>query len=245
MQSPLEFDLVPGKKVLVSRRCVEIVGSWNPRGVWEGHWMQRIAEYLRERPEDWTKGPLLLDVGANTASFCMIPALFNGLRSYAYEPNPVVADMARENIALNNLQDKVSLWPFAVGAENKDEVVLHVPIGPETGLATLGDNVLRFDAKNAGTCVVTRMVTLDEHVGLDTPVAFIKIDTEGYELFVLRGAEQIIAKWKPGLLLEYNPVNAQQCGVDLRDLDELLQAWGYAVTCYDKENLFCEPVRVL
>jgi FkbM family methyltransferase len=43
---------------------------------------------------------------------------------------------------------------------------------------------------------------------------FLKIDTEGYELFVLKGAEQTLRKFKPVVIVEQKPGNGERFGLD-------------------------------
>jgi FkbM family methyltransferase len=60
-------------------------------------------------------------------------------------------------------------------------------------------------------------------------VSFIKIDTEGFETFVIRGAEQTIRRCKPCLMVEQKPGHAQRFGVGEKDAIPLLESWGAKV----------------
>ena len=44
-------------------------------------------------------------------------------------------------------------------------------------------------------------------------VDLIKIDTEGWEYFVLKGGKQTINKYRPIILMEFEEINMNQCGV--------------------------------
>lgn len=57
-------------------------------------------------------------------------------------------------------------------------------------------------------------------------VDFIKIDVEGWEWHVVRGAEKTIRKWKPVMILEQKPNNAERYGVKQFKATSLLEKWG-------------------
>ena len=50
-----------------------------------------------------------------------------------------------------------------------------------------------------------------------------KLDTEGSELYILRGAKNMIMRDHPIMLIEYNETNMKQCGVVKDDLDNFLR----------------------
>lgn len=60
-------------------------------------------------------------------------------------------------------------------------------------------------------------------------VDLIKIDTEGYELFVLRGAEETIKKWKPVIIVEQKPNHGGKYGISDTAAVDQLKDWGYTV----------------
>ena len=104
-------------------------------------------------------------------------------------------------------------------------MTLKVPLDQtQSGLATVG-TPLRFVAKKAvdvpqialdltGTALIKRA----PHV--------VKIDVEGAELDVLRGAEAFLNEHKPLLVIEVDPRNTAQCGYTPEDVYALLKRWG-------------------
>jgi len=69
------------------------------------------------------------------------------------------------------------------------------------------------------------------------PVDFIKCDTEGYEYFIIKGAEKTINKYHPELFIEIHETNCRQCGVTGQLLIDLLHSMNYKlVTIKDNEN---------
>lgn len=62
-----------------------------------------------------------------------------------------------------------------------------------------------------------------------TEVGFIKLDCEGYEPYILRGAEQTIKKYKPVILMEEKNFSKRYYGEEGNLAVELLLGWGYTM----------------
>jgi len=60
-----------------------------------------------------------------------------------------------------------------------------------------------------------------------TTCDLIKIDVEGFEGQVLDGAQQVLRKWKPLVILELNSEALERCGFCERDIYEKLDSLGY------------------
>ena len=69
-------------------------------------------------------------------------------------------------------------------------------------------------------------------------VDLIKIDTEGCELLVLKGAQELIKKCHPDILCEYWEPNTKQFGYHPSEITKLLVSHGYKYTRVGKEDLF-------
>ena len=62
-----------------------------------------------------------------------------------------------------------------------------------------------------------------------TEVGFIKLDCEGYEPYILQGAEQTIKKYKPVILMEEKNYSKRYYGEEGNLAVDLLLAWGYTM----------------
>lgn len=71
-----------------------------------------------------------------------------------------------------------------------------------------------------------------------TELDFLKIDVEGWELSVLQGAEQVIRKFCPVIVVEQKPDNAERYGVDRFAARDLLISWG-AKQLWEKSGDYC------
>ena len=188
-----------------------------------------------------TPASVLYDVGANAGYvFVALTRLLAGrLRSVAFEPQPSLARAAAVSAALNGFAD-VSVFPTLVGPKS-GEATLFI----ETGAAQAS---LR-SASTDGTRLVAPMVALDDFVqrGDAQPPDLIKVDVEGAEIDVFRGAEALIRTRQPYLVFETFPHLMARFGTSRAELLRYLHALGgytfYATDAKYPEVLTPEPVE--
>ena len=174
---------------------------------------------------------LFVDVGASTGWFSMIMGC-RGVDVVAFECNPRAIDRWHVNAALNNLERHAVLHEVAL-SDKEGEAVFHSTEGlPLTSGGTINPTLAPpINRKKRET---VRTATLDSFDLQD--VSFIKIDVEGNEEPVLRGARETIARWKPMMVLEANT------GQHEKALASWLTANGYGYRVVDKRNMLCTPV---
>lgn len=166
-------------------------------------------------------GAVALDIGANIGVFTLKMSDLVGKsgKVLAFEPHPTNASQLQENIGLNNLEN-CSLYQIALGEETG---LVQMPVVDplNQGMAKIMDN------SEASAIKVLCQRGDDIHeINELTRLDCIKIDTEGYELAVLTGLEQTIAKHNPVLLIEFD----NQLGLDLRPLLQWIIARKYQVS---------------
>ena len=147
-------------------------------------------------------GDVVLDVGANVGFFTVVCAHLVGARGRvcAFEPVPANVAAIRRNARLNR-QAQVSVAMTAVGDRNGRATLV---LARHAGGAALAGCDRPPDARGELQVPVT---TLDawlagERAGLPGPVRLVKVDVEGAELAVLRGAAGLVAADRPLLLVE-------------------------------------------
>ena len=149
--------------------------------------------------------PVIFDVGANNGDWSAMVLKTNKFsKIHAFEPQPALAAQIAAtypDIAVNNL---------AVG-ESSGQLDLYDYVDhPGSQHASLLKGVI--DSIHGGTPRVTKVsvVTLDEYCrehGVDH-IDFLKIDVEGFELAVLRGAKEMLARGKvEAIQFEFNEMN--------------------------------------
>ena len=159
-----------------------------------------------------------LDVGTNTGSFCFMTLFDKNIECAAFEPNKEVYEILCENIDLNDLNKQLKSYNFGLWNEDTTKE-LKIPVNTkDSGLSTLGSNPTRFAYDNQTGEYTTMKIECKK---LDTcmnenyftkKVDAIKIDSEGAELFILKGAKELLQRDKPMILLEYFDLNTQQFG---------------------------------
>lgn len=129
---------------------------------------------------------LALDVGAYTGLYALLAAR-NGARVMAFEPNPAVYDRLLQNVAANGYLD---LTPVPLALSDR------------CGRAAMTVNaaVKLTSAGRLSEGSTVELVTMDS-LELESVVA-VKIDVEGHECAVLRGALQTLIRCSPLLITE-------------------------------------------
>jgi len=164
---------------------------------------------------------VLWDLGANVGFFSLLGARLAGPdgRVVAWEPVPAVAAHAREAALRSGLDAQVEVRAGAVGAVAGREELLVAVDESWSHLAARG-NV-------AGTrSLSVAVTTLDEVLVAGAPPPdVVKLDVEGSEADVLRGARRLLAEHRPALVIELHGTAAEVC--------ELLDDAGYAAERLD------------
>jgi len=148
----------------------------------------------------------ILDVGANIGCTSL---LFGdlGQQVVAFEPLPRTFELLEKNIT-RSTKNNIRALPFALGDED-GEVEMYF-LDENRSMAFILDRTSRDDRPSA-VIQVKRLDNLFPEIALDR-LDFMKIDVEGYELRVLKGAEKIISKYRPIVQMEFNSwtLNVQQ-----------------------------------
>lgn len=178
-------------------------------------------------------GEVVIDIGAQYGDFAILCAkIWKAERIYAFEPLKKNYELALKLFQLNEINN-IELKNLAIGSENG---FAEAEVG-ETMLRLLGNKV-------SGDIMVSAIDSMPfESVDL------IKIDSEGSELEVLKGADSTILKFHPRLIIEVHSRLLKESV--LRFLEER----GYILLFADKpkfrpnmdldmtQNLFLSPIK--
>jgi FkbM family methyltransferase len=189
-------------------------------GVHEWEELQFCLRYLRP-------GDHFVDVGANVGVFStLVGTRIPGVRITAVEPFPPVRKDLLANLALNNLSSDVVVVVDSALSDAPGEATFEV----------LDRDVLNRLAPGSGTDdgastgITVAVTTLHELVG-DDPPALIKIDVEGSELLVMKGARRLLARENgvaPVLLFEHAGYCAH-FGITPAEVRAFLRSVGYTI----------------
>jgi FkbM family methyltransferase len=132
------------------------------------------------------RGATLFDVGANTGQ--TIDAFVNNFREpriFSFEPSPATFATLQE---IYGGKANICLEPTAVG-DKEETLPFHV-----TPDYSVNDSLLNPAWSARAAQVPVRVITLDNYCskhGIHS-IDFLKIDTQGYDLHVLRGANEMV-----------------------------------------------------
>lgn len=146
-----------------------------------------------------TDSSVILDIGANIGCTAL---LFGELSKfvYAYEPSKTTFNFLKINI-VNAEINNIFLHNIGLGDQAGDFTLTFNPANRSGGFVS--NQISASDGHTTENIVVS---TLDEEVNKLRlkKIDFIKIDVEGFEGHVLRGATNSLRNFKPKVLLELN-----------------------------------------
>lgn len=165
-------------------------------------------------------GMTLLDIGANIGLYSLLSAKRLGGSGFvhAFEPTPFVANRLRDNVRLNHFHN-VIVNQIAL-SDQAGTVKFYVHEEADcSSLAAVSSNSIEVQT-----------MSLDEYLrrAAIQRVDLIKIDVEGAEVKVLRGAQALLSRPDaPTIMLEFNPPLLTLMGTSDDELAALLSSYGY------------------
>jgi len=177
-----------------------------------------------------TPGWTVLDIGANVGYFSVIAGVLGGPGSQvvAFEPNPRLADMLAQSIILNPSLS-IDLERLGV-ADRLGELPLHLSSqSRNSGLSSLRADLPDRD----GEVITVPLTTVDDYcASRNLHPDLIKIDVEGFELQVLRGAATTLAAHTPSVICEITPQRD-----DPQAIIDLVSGHGYTPYAIDDDGI--------
>jgi FkbM family methyltransferase len=192
-------------------------------------------------------GDTFVDVGTHVGFFSSLAASLVGAdgRVVSFEPEARNFGQLNDHVALNGFSN-VDRVNAAVGAE-EGQAEFWVNADNDGGHALWnvgkhGYNQLSRQRENRQVVPVT---TLDSHfakAGLRIP-KLIKIDAEGCELGVLKGAGALLARGVPYVICEINHFALEQMGTSEAELRAFMSGYGYQTNALNPETGEIVPLR--
>lgn len=172
-----------------------------------------------------SEGDTVIDVGANLGLYSILVSgwISSSGRIHAFEPNPDMCSLLAENVRLNGLTN-IEINSLAV-SDNVGEGVLHV--NRESALSSMGETKRGSVARDERILITT----LDDYVKQHnlSCVDFLKIDVEGFEGHVLRGARSMLANQSDLVILcELSAKNFGPLGFSVGDVLGMMDSLGYS-----------------
>ena len=176
------------------------------------HHLEGALAHLRNR---WSDAEAI-DAGANVGAFTRVLAE-RFARVHAFELAPETTACLTRNVADWGLGDRVAVYPCAVSDRHERVGIAHDP----RKRRSISLQAVEVPEGMRGAAAMP----LDA-IGLRGPLAFLKIDVEGYELKALGGAVKLVERHRPLVMMEVKP--DADGGTDWRAHDWLVER-GYRV----------------
>ena len=141
------------------------------------------------------------DIGANYGTHSLL-LLSQGISTVSFEPNYSLNESFQLLCKENNLEGRMENYALS---DTSGRVKLHFP-ADATWLGTIVDSEASvLKESHQMQSIEVPMITLDEYVRtMNTIPDLIKIDTEGNEISVLKGARELIKNRRPLIIFESN-----------------------------------------
>jgi FkbM family methyltransferase len=188
-------------------------------------------------------GDTVLDIGANIGAHALPLAR-------CVSPKGKVIAFEPTTYAYNKLRQNVSLNPPLANLIQAEQIMLvgsdDTQVEPQLYSSwQIHDTAANTHPKHGGRLMDTtgaRNMTLDRYVAEHNSgrVSFIKMDVDGHECQVLRGARELLQRDKPILLMEIMPYGLEENGDSLEKLFEILLPLGYRLFGLDGSPLYAD-----
>jgi FkbM family methyltransferase len=170
-------------------------------GVYEPETIQTLSRIIKS-------GDVVLDIGANIGAITLPLALYVGDSGHviAFEPTTWAYEKLKKNLSLNHqLSQRVKaehMMLLETEQQAPDFVYSSWSLTAEEDDLTHPQHKGRLMTTNG-----VKVISLDQYLK-ENPVDkldFIKLDVDGYELPVLKGAQKTISFYRPKIILEMAP----------------------------------------
>lgn len=198
-------------------------GEWEPDETW------LLRKILRP-------GDIFLDVGANVGYFSLLAASIVGEqgRVIAVEAVPPTAELLQRNIDLNGFRN-VEVHNCAA-SDTPGQLNIGRPShgSGQSSLRLRGDSVTQWEVQAQ---------RLDDLIGQELPLRFVKMDIEGAECLALKGAANMLSRADaPMVICEVTDSYLRELGSSALELLKLMEGYGFT-KMYDVHNRSLKPIN--
>lgn len=182
-------------------------------GLHEFSEMSFLLQFLRQ--ED-----LFIDVGANVGSYTILASAHVGAETIAFEPVKSTYENLIQNIIINQIHNKVTVHNKAVG--NNTGYI---------NITNSFDTLNHITNRNEKDTIKVSICRLDDVIKEKNPI-LIKIDVEGFETEVLKGAKKVLNNDKlKAIIIELNG-SGKRYGYDEKNIHDNLVNLGFTPYLY-------------
>jgi len=213
----------------------------NDRLAWRLRCEEAFEPEVREEIERIASRRInVIDIGANIGYYTILASRLIGpdQRVFSFEPQARAVSKLRRNIEANALSN-VEVFSCAL-ADTPGTVAFNLPAEGAEAYGSMHANG-RFRVAKTVEIEAHRLDDVLERLG-NPKIGLVKMDSEGAELLILRGATKLLSSPdKPNLIFEANEVNCKPFGYCVFDILQFVQSFGYKLRQVDYEDWIAEP----
>ncbi|MEO9070116.1 MAG: FkbM family methyltransferase [Ginsengibacter sp.] len=192
-------------------------------GIYEPRTIRIIEKNLSE-------GDVMIDAGANIGAISLPIAKKKNVTIFGFEPAHHIYKTLQKNIVINKLKNMKAL-PLALSNE-AGEVDFYESdrVHGWSGIVKI-DSFLHYKVPATTLDSFTKENNIEE-------IAVLKVDVQGWEYFVLKGAEELINQKKiKNIIFEFEWWAEKNAGLDMGAAQNFLLSKGYALQTLDGRPL--------
>jgi FkbM family methyltransferase len=169
---------------------------------------------------------VVFDIGANIGFLTLnFAKKCPGGFVFSFEPDTDNFSALQHNVLQNNFKN-ICIFRNALGAKSESAHLYKLYVNNPGANRILPEKPDKpYQVENVEVLALDDLV---ERMALQR-IDMVKIDVEGFEIFVLKGSQKVIKKWKPILFVELSEKNLRQQGYSASALIEFVGNMGYEI----------------
>lgn len=188
--------------------------------------MKVVTNCLRE-------GDIVFDIGANIGLYTLyLNKRFKSIYTYSFEPIPQTFDFLNKNIKLNGINTNI----YNIGLSNVNDTVEFYFNHAETAASSMKNLRENNETTELVKCKIRKLDDFVKEADINR-VDFIKVDTEGSELFAFQGALETINEYRPIVFSEMLRKWSKKFNYHPNDIIKLFKSFNYDVFAISEDNL--------
>jgi FkbM family methyltransferase len=178
----------------------------------------------------------VIDIGAHIGLLSTIIAQKVGRsgKVYAFEPTPSTFKLLQKTVAINNQSNVVVPFRKAV-SDKSGTATFYITDLPAHNSNSIINNKRTYANEHG---IEVEVISVDDFVSAQklSKIDMIKIDAEGAEFAVLKGAAKTIDLYKPKIILALHPEGIVNFGDSLAEIWDFIISKNYEV-CFKSEKM--------
>ena len=170
---------------------------------------------------------IVLDVGSNFGQMSILWSKYTtNVEVYSFEASKYVFSILKKNVELNKAN--VKLFNSFVGNKSSEEFYIEKSQITSEAYKTYGSNQIK-EAKNKKNSEKIDALKIDD-LNFNKKISAMKIDVQGYDLEVLKGARETIKKYKMPIIFEYEKDFEKDLNHSFKDFLNFIESIDYEIS---------------